>query len=46
MKECKTVGITIRVTPEFKALIKRLAEEERRSVTAYIEWLVMKEHGK
>jgi len=45
MKECKTDSITVRISPEFKALIKRRAEEERRSVTGYLEWLVVKDAG-
>lgn len=43
MKECKTQSITIRISPEFKALIRKRAKEEMRSVTGYLEWLVARD---
>ena len=36
----KSESVTIRVTPEFKALILRLAKEDGRTMTTYLEWLV------
>ena len=40
MKEKKTDLITMKVTPAFKARAKALAEEEGRSLSNYIEWLI------
>lgn len=40
MKEKKTDLITMKVTPSFKAKAKALAEEEGRSLSNYIEWLI------
>lgn len=40
MKEKKTDLITMKVTPSFKARAKALAEEEGRSLSNYIEWLI------
>lgn len=39
----KTATLNIRIKPELKALIEKRAEEESRSVTSYIEWLVKKD---
>lgn len=39
----KPDSITIRVTPEFKALVVRQAQAQNRSVTSYLEWLVMQD---
>lgn len=40
MKEKKTEFIAVKVTPSFKAKAKALAEEEGRSLSNYIEWLI------
>ena len=40
MREKKTDLITMKVTPSFKARAKALAEEEGRSLSNYIEWLI------
>lgn len=40
MKEKKTDLITMKVTPAFKARAKALADEEGRSLSNYIEWLI------
>lgn len=40
MKEKKTEYIMMKVTPSFKARAKALAEEEGRSLSNYIEWLI------
>lgn len=39
----KPETITLRVTTEFKALLKARAEAQHRSITGYVEWLVMQE---
>lgn len=36
----KTIPLNLRVTPEFKALLAKLADGEDRTLTGYIEWLV------
>jgi hypothetical protein len=38
--EKKTELITMKVTPTFKAMAKAVAEEEGRSLSNYIEWLI------
>ena len=40
MKEKKTEYIMMKATPSFKARAKALAEEEGRSLSNYIEWLI------
>ena len=40
MKEKKTDLITMKVTPSFKSKAKALADEEGRSLSNYIEWLI------
>lgn len=40
MGEKKTEFITMKVTPTFKAMAKAIAEEEGRSLSNYIEWLI------
>lgn len=40
MKEKKTDLITMKVTPAFKARAKANAEDEGRSLSNYIEWLI------
>lgn len=40
MKEKKTEFIAVKVTPSFKTRAKALAEEEGRSLSNYIEWLI------
>lgn len=39
----KPESVTIRVTAEVKALIVKQAKEEHRSITSYLEWLVLKD---
>lgn len=39
----KPETVTLRVTPEFKALLKARAEANHRSITGYLEWLVLQE---
>lgn len=39
----KPSTITVRVTHEVKALIVKRAQEEHRSITSYLEWLVLKD---
>ena len=38
--ERKSEFITMKVAPSFKARAKALAEEEGRSLSNYIEWLI------
>ena len=40
MKEKKTEFIAVKVTPSFKARAKALADQEGRSLSNYIEWLI------
>ena len=40
MKEKKTDYIIMKATPSFKAMAFALAEEEGRSLSNYIEWLI------
>lgn len=40
MKEKKTEFIAVKVTPSFKAMVKAIAEDEGRSLSNYIEWLI------
>lgn len=40
MREKKTEYIMMKATPSFKARAKALAEEEGRSLSNYIEWLI------
>lgn len=40
MKEKKSEYIMMKATPSFKARAKALAEEEGRSLSNYIEWLI------
>ena len=47
--EKKTEFITMKVAPSFKAMAKAMADEEGRSLSNYIEWLInndMKRRGK
>ena len=47
--EKKTEFITMKVAPSFKAMAKAIADEEGRSLSNYIEWLInndMKRRGK
>jgi uncharacterized protein (DUF1778 family) len=39
----KTTTINLKVTPEFKALLIQQAAAQHRSMTTYIEWLVMQD---
>ena len=39
----KTTTVNLKVTPEFKTLLMQRAASQHRSMTAYIEWLVMQE---
>lgn len=40
MKEKKSEYIMMKATPAFKARAKALAEDEGRSLSNYIEWLI------
>lgn len=40
MKEKKTECIIMKATPSFKAMAKALADEDGRSLSNYIEWLI------
>ena len=42
----KPESITIRVSAEFKALILKQAKAQNRSITSYLEWLVMQDAAK
>jgi len=46
MNERKPEHITFRVSPEFKTLLRRLADQQNRSMTSYIEWLVLQDAAK
>lgn len=39
----KTTTVNLKVTPEFKALLIERAKMHHRSMTSYIEWLVLQE---
>ncbi len=39
----KTTTINLKVTPEFKALLIQQAAAQHRSITGYLEWLVLQE---
>ena len=39
----KPESITIRVSTEFKALLLKQAKAQNRSITSYLEWLVMQD---
>ena len=39
----KPESITIRVSAEFKARIIKQAQAQNRSITSYLEWLVMQD---
>ena len=39
----KNVWIQMKVTPEFKEQAKKQAKREGRSLTNYLEWLVVKD---
>lgn len=41
--ELKTETLNLRVTPEVKALVKRAAEQQRRTISNFVEVLV-REH--
>ena len=43
MNERKPEHITFRVSAEFKELLRKQAEAQNRSMTAYLEWLVMQD---
>jgi len=38
--------VTIRLTTEIKALLVKQAKEQNRSVTSYLEWLVIQDAAK
>ncbi|MBK8534140.1 MAG: hypothetical protein IPL59_02905 [Candidatus Competibacteraceae bacterium] len=46
--ESKPVKTTINmvVTPEFKELLRKRADQQNRSMTSYIEWLVLQDAAK
>lgn len=39
----KSAAVTIRLTPELKTLLVKRAQEQHRSITQYLEWLVMQD---
>lgn len=39
----KTVTLNLMVSPEFKELLRKQAEAQNRSMTAYLEWLVLQD---
>ena len=39
----KTVNVNLKVTPEFKALLVKQSMAQNRSITSYLEWLVMQD---
>lgn len=39
----KTVNVNLKVTPEFKALLVKQSMAQNRSITGYLEWLVLQE---
>jgi hypothetical protein len=43
MPRNKLESITLRVTPEFKAAVVQQARTQNRSITSYLEWLVMQD---
>jgi hypothetical protein len=45
-KEIKDTMIVIRVKPSIKAAALKRAAEEHRSLTAYLEWLIMQDTKK
>ena len=40
MQQAKTSTITLRLTPALKAKLQRLAKDDRRSLSAFIEMLL------
>lgn len=42
-EDTKTAVITIRVKPAIKAKALKRAAEENRSLTTYIEWLILQD---
>ena len=43
MNERKPEHITFRVSAEFKELLRLQARQQNRSITSYLEWLVMQD---
>lgn len=39
----KTVNVNLKVTPEFKELLVKQSMAQNRSITSYLEWLVMQD---
>jgi len=44
-KQLKSDTLNLKVTPDFKARLAALAHTENRSITSFLEWLVL-EHEK
>ena len=44
--ETKNATINIRVKPAIKAAAEKKAEEQNRSLTAYLEWLILQDTKK
>jgi len=42
----KPESITIRVSTEFKAILRQQASQQNRSMTSYLEWLVLQDAAK
>lgn len=38
--------VTMEVTVEFKELLRKMAESQNRSMTSYVEWLVIQDSKK
>lgn len=43
MSRNKQESITIRVSAEFKEQVNKQAQAQNRSITSYLEWLVMQD---
>lgn len=46
MNERKPEHITFRVSAEFKELLRLQARQQNRSLTSYLEWLVIQDAAK
>ena len=42
----KTATLNLMVSPEFKELVRKMAEQQNRSMTQYLEWLVLQDAAK
>lgn len=46
MKEIKDAMVVVRVKPSIKAAAVKKAAEQNRSLTAYLEWLILQDTKK